>query len=557
MGIKRIILIAGLIMSTLVYGWFIRTIFVKTYPFNGLAEDGKKQILYSENAFYYSFYERLAKTTNWVEEVNRLKSDNSVQYPEKINVFSKYNIGPEILGAMLFRISQGWVGVDAFDFYTGYVISIAALGAGVLYLLAYEVTGSIVGGIMAVLFVLFSYPWSTRLVSGPALRENFGIPTLLFQVYLMIIFIKVRSKKYWWLLVVATILHILFWQFSTYTLLTEIVVLSVVSIMENDKKKICNVLVLIITMVLLKIFMGGVGGNSHVLEYFRFQLFKTVPNFHVMMYHCNGGFEMINRTILKPLFNNLLLVMVGLGWLGVFFIKGNESTKYRLIAILGLGYLALCIIASRFVVLAIPFLAVVAVMVFSEKYWWDNILGKKNRKIRLAVSGGILLLIIVNWLTDGNNELLKSIRRQGNNPYVPMIEPYKWIMENTDSNSVFGASMPLTSKILLLTGRKIANNPFYEDVNSRQKTLEIYRMYGRESEGGMYEIALKNGLNYLVIERQRCFERSNNGCLAEDLYVTEDKGKTDPLLCRVLGDEKSGYFEKVFENRDYRIFKVL
>jgi len=553
---RRIILIIGLILSIFVYGGFLTVIFQKTYFFQNTSEDYKKQIFYSENAFYYSFYEQLAKTSNWGGEMKKNRSNDRVQYPEKINVFKKYNIWPEVLGSILYRISGEKLAVDVFDYYIGYVIVLSALGMGILYLLAYELTGSIVGAVMSVFFVIMSFPWSTRLISYPGLRENFGIPTLILQVYLLVRYFKYKKKKNWWLVIGATILHVLFWQFSTYTLLIEIVAIFILNTKRKDEKLLTDVMVLIITMIFCKLLISGVDSNNHVLDYLKFQLFKTVPNFHIMMYHCNGGFEIINEKILGALFENLLLLMMVFGWLGVKFIKGREGKVFQFVTMLSLGYLFFGVIANRFIVLAIPFLALSAVMVFSGIYW-NNIVGKKNNILKLLAKSGLLMFVFISWGLIKSSDVMGYLKNGVSNNYSSSIEPYKWINENTDINSVFGASMPLTSKILLMTGRKISNNPFYEDANNRQKTYEIYRMYGRESEGAMYEIARKNALNYLIVEKNMCYGKTITGCSSYDLYITEDRNKTLPPLCQILGKNNSKYFETVFENNSYRIIKVL
>lgn len=556
---KRIFLIIGFIFSIFIYGGFITTIFQKTYLFQKNNNYDKKQILYSENAFYYSFYEQLSKTSNLSEEIRKITSDDRVQYPEKINVLKRYNIWPEVFLSVLYRISGETLNVDLFDYYIGGVIIFSALGIGILYLLSYELTGSILGGVMSVFFVIMSFPWSTRLISYPALRENFGIPTLILQVYLLVRYFKYTKMKNLLLVVGATIFHLLFWQFSTYTLLIESVAIFILllNVDKRDRKSLVQLMLLIILMIFFKTMISGAEGNNHVLDYLKFQLFKSVPNFHIMMYHCNGGFGIINNKILEALYENLLIIMMIIGCLGIKFISGKNGKIFRFIVTLSLGYFFFSMIASRFVVLAIPFLTLSAVMPFSLVYW-NCILGRNNNELKLFARGGLLMFVLVSWFLIKTNVTVNYLKNGINNNYYSLsIEPYKWINENTDKNSVFGASMTLTSKILLITGRKISNNPFYENANNRQKTYEIYRMYGRESEAGMYDIALKNGLNYLIIEKNICYQKSITGCSSSDLYITEDKDKTLSPLCWTLGGKGSENFETVFEDNNYRIIKVI
>ncbi len=52
--------------------------------------------LYSEQAFYYSFYEDLVHAESMVDGVRELFNESRSEYPSHINAIERFNIYPEV-----------------------------------------------------------------------------------------------------------------------------------------------------------------------------------------------------------------------------------------------------------------------------------------------------------------------------------------------------------------------------------------------------------------------------------------------------------------------------
>jgi hypothetical protein len=54
--------------------------------------------LYSEQAFYFSFYEDLVVAPSFTEGVLALLNETQSEYPDSINALERFNIYPEVCG---------------------------------------------------------------------------------------------------------------------------------------------------------------------------------------------------------------------------------------------------------------------------------------------------------------------------------------------------------------------------------------------------------------------------------------------------------------------------
>ena len=255
MNIKKVLIFVSFLVLSVAYGLFLGNLFNRVYQPKSLNLDQKKAILYSENAFYYKFYEDLALTKNWKEQTQEFKSYDKVLYPEKVDAISRYNIMPEMTLAGLYKVINNFKRVDIFDFYVFGAISIVALTAGLVFLLVFEIGGTLIGGGAAVIFLILSFPLSSRIIFYPALRENFGIPMLLLQIWFLIKLIKQPSQKNYGMYLLGTGLHVLSWQFSQFTLLAELVSLIFLYMFDVLKKKTLKKISILNIIVLVFIFL--------------------------------------------------------------------------------------------------------------------------------------------------------------------------------------------------------------------------------------------------------------------------------------------------------------
>lgn len=605
-GLKWLIFVA----LTVFYGVFLGRLFNQVYQLKNLNIDQKKAILYSENAFYYKFYEDLVLAKNWNEKIAEFKNYDKVLYPEKVDAVSRFNIMPEITLAGLYKVVNNFKTIDIFDFYVWGSISVVALTAGFIFLLVFEMGGNLIGGCVAVFFLILSFPFSSRIIFYPALRENFGISMLLLQIWFLIKLVKQPNQKNYGMYLLGTVLHVLSWQFSQFTLLAELLSLIFLYMFDAFEKKtlkkvsILNIVALVfiflffmrnidlvkslffgLNLAILLIFLlplNGLknillnklfmlftlvlilglfnfatnriwGGDvAHVFEYFKFQLLNKQPDFHSMLYKCSGAFDGINFTFLSPLFKSMLIPFWLMSLLGVAFMKIKKKPEYWFLAVLSILYFCFGFIANRFIVLAMPFLCILTGVIFSDDF--TKVLFNKEIVFKKIVLGFLIIFLGINfWKLTG--ELGQRMSEIGYIEKKTDMEVAAWAKNYTDKNAVFAGTMPVTSVIFLMADRRIANNPYYEDEINRNKTWELYRVYGRETESGYMDYLHKNKIDYLVINNYFCNYRDMMGCVVEDYYKTEDQNNNNPILCKVIS-RKSDDMKLVFDNNNYQIFKI-
>uniref|UniRef100_A0A1I7V6D2 C-mannosyltransferase DPY19L3 n=1 Tax=Loa loa TaxID=7209 RepID=A0A1I7V6D2_LOALO len=150
----------------------------------------------------------------------------------------------------------------------------------------------------------------------------------------------------------------------------------------------------------------------------------------------------------------------------------------------------------------------------------------------------------------------------------------EWIKKSTQPSSSWSGSMQLMAGVKACTGRYLVNHPHFEDKWLRDRTLQLYQMYGRKTLAEMHGILTAHKVDYIILEDSICLAAST-GCSTKDLvdaangdtleYVMPKK--TDPKtlsvhlrFCdrvRYVDDETKLYFKLVFENPTFRVYQVL
>lgn len=123
----------------------------------------RRLLFFSENAFYYSFFDKLAKSENFGSGLAELSEDDSVMYPDKTNSLKEFNITPEILLSAGFKLTEKFnLSIRPMDIYLYGVFSFVGLTFALVFLGALLVSGSYLAALMSVLLMVVSVPYSTR-----------------------------------------------------------------------------------------------------------------------------------------------------------------------------------------------------------------------------------------------------------------------------------------------------------------------------------------------------------------------------------------------------------
>ncbi|MCP9265333.1 hypothetical protein DINM_020604 [Dirofilaria immitis] len=138
----------------------------------------------------------------------------------------------------------------------------------------------------------------------------------------------------------------------------------------------------------------------------------------------------------------------------------------------------------------------------------------------------------------------------------------EWIMKSTESSTSWSGSMQLMAGVKACTGRYLANHPHFEDKWLRDRTLQLYQMYGRKTLEEMHEILTVHRVDYIILEDSICLAAST-GCSTKDLVDVANEMDSKKLLVRFCDrlryadDETKLYFKLVFENPTFRVYQVL
>ncbi|CAI8006324.1 Probable C-mannosyltransferase DPY19L1 [Geodia barretti] len=119
---------------------------------------------------------------------------------------------------------------DHMYFYVHMIFGLNGLLASGIALLGTFVSGSVWGGVLSVTTFFYNHGQSTRVMWTPPLRESFAMPLLFLQTLILSFIIRKRSCSLvvWTSLVLATVAFLLPWQFSQFTLLTQVLSVLVV-----------------------------------------------------------------------------------------------------------------------------------------------------------------------------------------------------------------------------------------------------------------------------------------------------------------------------------------
>lgn len=191
--------------------------------------------LFSENAFYYSFYRQILEARTLNDAIKALQKDDRTEHPEVIDALERFNVMPELLLGAAYKLLPPLVQkqMGRFAFYAGTVLVSNSVGSGVLCSLAWSASGGDLacaaaqfGLFVAMLLVPISRVIGVHVI---ALRENFALPILHVQTALLVSLLRKEADRpgssllflhltVLWLL---SAMLLLLWQFSGFVLCAQ------------------------------------------------------------------------------------------------------------------------------------------------------------------------------------------------------------------------------------------------------------------------------------------------------------------------------------------------
>lgn len=229
--------------------------------FSHLSNLEREMTFRTEMGLYYSYFKVLAHAPTISDGFHELLSNNRTEYPTTINTLKRFNLYPELVIGIAYRIFNQTVdslGIDAKQCWTVnrgenqnavescyglgdpamfYMTSVYLwnfLSGASLAALAGLLSDSFLGTILSCALYFFNFDESTRVQWTPPLRESFAYPLLILQMYLTSKLLRSRiDVSNCVVYVIISTSCLLCWQFSQFVLATEISCLFLVFVLHD------------------------------------------------------------------------------------------------------------------------------------------------------------------------------------------------------------------------------------------------------------------------------------------------------------------------------------
>jgi len=224
-----------------------------------------------------------------------------------------------------------------------------------------------------------------------------------------------------------------------------------------------------------------------------------------------------------------------------------------------------------------PYICVLASTAVADTSLWSTIARKisaNHSHSVMSVVRNLFLLIVIFFLANNHKAKITEETEDLREFYDPdTVDLMQWIQQNTEQYDAISGSMQLMAGVKLCTGRPITNHPHFEDKNLRDRTRELYQMYAKTGPEEVFSILQKYNASYIVLEDSICLAHRER-CTLPDImdlsngHIPDDGIKNPPTLvsssfrrfCEEVRYDTAEYrrwFRKVFENKTFRIYKLL
>ncbi len=600
-----------------------------------LTETQQEGVLFSEGAFYYSFYKDFISADSFSSAIKNYFSSSTYEAPNNINPHRRFNISFELFTGAIYRLGHALgIKVSPIKLYNYIAYTINGLSLFLVLFIVIYMTQNIWAGALPLALYLTNFESLTRMTTNTPLRENAGITLFLFHVLCTLLLIKAPSlsdkisKKMDFIknlrfidisFVVSLVVQISFWQFTQFALIVNIIALLGLFVFSQvSLNKLLDYFLLItaswlitcvyllgsalvvgalfnfisvffiVTLLLigykkssfqlntwlrrllcvLGVFTASIlshtafgnlfnlTSDNHVFKFIS-QRLKQNNDFHALLYMCDDAFNSIGSWQLGQMFSNgfLYLLLLSMGYFLIkhllSFLKGeSKANSYYFTCLITIGFAIIAYMSQRFLIIGLP--VAIIFIGFSVFHIAQFLSQKFNNKMVVPIISVLLSVAILALSKNTYNDLWE---RQRPLPGNTLAELTQFISENTQKNDIIVASMPLSSSVRLLTGRPIHLHPQYENQELRNRVKQSYKIYGNFSEDSLHTYFSKFKIKYVISEGTYCYYKSSTGCVMQQL-INEGSYQTDQQFCD-RQFKNSSYFETVFDNRRFKVLKVL
>ncbi|KAM3725043.1 putative C-mannosyltransferase DPY19L3 [Dirofilaria immitis] len=363
--------------------------------------------------------------------------------------------------------------------------------------------------------------------------------------------------------------------------LSSIVILHLTT--ETKRSRISMILLKSVYIVALTLslswfirYLVGAEADTHIWTFVKAKIgliSKSSVPFETALYLCHGAFayldsDFFRRTSLNgcfPLFVIAILIVILMTLYSITLQCYDRESVPAFINHFGPE--------TIFVVIQSVLCGIIAIFTLRMKYLWFPQISLVACILPVMISkysGRFIVQAVViatiTTLLYSQYGIYKEQMANEQEFYDPdTVALMEWIMKSTESSTSWSGSMQLMAGIKACTGRYLANHPHFEDKWLRDRTLQLYQMYGRKTLEEMHEILTVHRVDYIILEDSICLAAST-GCSTKDLvdvangdtpeYVMPKKMDSKKLLVRFCDrlryadDETKLYFNVRFYSID-------
>ncbi|KAI0208675.1 putative C-mannosyltransferase DPY19L1 [Lamellibrachia satsuma] len=219
----------------------IASMFENDRHFSHLSTLERELAFRTEMGLYYSYYKTIIEAPTFFNGLYSIMNDNITEYPKVINTLNRFNLYPEVVLGLGFRIftdvtsyfsmrtktcwtvnrGNGLSPVQSCEgigepsyFYIESVFALNGLCMAVFFLFGVYLSRTVSGGLLAVMAFFYNHGECTRVQWTPPLRESFGFPFLIAEMFVVTHILRVARPSYHNSLVMAAavICFMLSWQ---------------------------------------------------------------------------------------------------------------------------------------------------------------------------------------------------------------------------------------------------------------------------------------------------------------------------------------------------------
>jgi len=233
--------------------------------------------LYSEQAFYMSYFLRPVEAKTWSEALDVIVRDRNAEFPDVVNPLNRFNVISEALLALLYRALPAALQGDVYKFVLTAIFALSGLIVGTLYVLGVRLSnGNVLSGVLCAASFILQLFEATRVQAHPLLRENFSLPFLWLELLALWHVFRSHQRKphqglsallynrSYWALFACLFCFVITWQFAQFVLLLQVASLFAVYLLDYLPRDMLRNVVLIHLITAISV-SAAMFGNTMVL----------------------------------------------------------------------------------------------------------------------------------------------------------------------------------------------------------------------------------------------------------------------------------------------------